>query len=441
MSLAKPAMPQAPGHAGALPDAADTAFAKVTRRIVPFIVLCYFFSYLDRVNVEFAKLQMQQALGLSDVVYGLGAGIFFWGYMLCQVPCSLLIYRFGMRRCMAAIMILWGLVSAATMFVTTPVEFYAARFLLGVTEAGFFPAAVMYLNKWYPADRQSRIMSILFLAMPLGMVLGGPLSGALMSATHDLHGLDGWQWMFLIEALPAILLGLLLLRMLPEAPETASWLTPAEAATITRTLSAENAKKNTRFIATLKSPILWVLMAICLLFNIGNYGLVFWLPTIIQSTGMSSPLEIAMLTAIPYAVACVVMNLNAAHAERTGERRLHSALPLLVAAVGMWASTLFPHDTVLAMVFLTIGISGLMATLSMFWGLPGRVLAGTAAAGGIAMINSAASLAGLIGPVLMGGIKQSTGSISLGVLALAGLMLAAAVLILAIPRQLMQSRS
>ncbi|SCB19590.1 MFS transporter [Cupriavidus alkaliphilus] len=441
MSLAKPAMPQAPGHAGALPDAADTALAKVTRRIVPFIVLCYFFSYLDRVNVGFAKLQMQQALGLSDVVYGLGAGIFFWGYMLCQVPCSLLIYRFGMRRCMAAIMILWGLVSAATMFVTTPVEFYAARFLLGVTEAGFFPAAVMYLNKWYPADRQSRIMSILFLAMPLGMVLGGPLSGALMSGTHALHGLDGWQWMFLIEALPAILLGLLLLRMLPEAPETASWLTPAEAATITRTLSTENAKKNTRFTAALKSPILWVLMAICLLFNIGNYGLVFWLPTIIQSTGMSSPLEIAMLTAIPYAVACVVMNLNAAHAERTGERRLHSALPLLVAAVGMWASTLFPHDTVLAMVFLTIGISGLMATLSMFWGLPGRVLAGTAAAGGIAMINSAASLAGLIGPVLMGGIKQSTGSISLGVLALAGLMLAAAVLILAIPRQLMQSRS
>lgn len=441
MPLAKPAFPQSPGQAAALPDAADTAFAKVTRRIVPFIVLCYFFSYLDRVNVGFAKLQMQQALGLSDVVYGLGAGIFFWGYMLCQVPSSLLIYRLGMRRSMAAIMILWGLVSAATMFVSTPVEFYAARFLLGVTEAGFFPAAVMYLNKWYPADRQSRIMSILFLAMPLGMVLGGPISGALMSVTHDLHGLDGWQWMFLIEALPAIVLGLLLLRMLPESPEAAPWLTPAEAGAITRTLSTENAKKSTRFVAALKSPVLWMLMAICLLFNIGNYGLVFWLPTIIQSTGMSSPLEIAMLTAIPYAVACVVMNLNAAHAERTGERRLHSALPLLVAAIGMWASTLFPHNTVMAMVFLTIGISGLMATLSMFWGLPGRVLAGTAAAGGIAMINSAASLAGLIGPVLMGGIKQSTGSISLGVLALAGLMLAAAVLILAIPRQLMQSRS
>ncbi|EYS86106.1 MFS transporter [Cupriavidus sp. SK-4] len=441
MSLAKPAIPQSPGHAAVLPDAAATAFAKVTRRIVPFIVLCYFFSYLDRVNVGFAKLQMQQALGLSDVVYGLGAGIFFWGYMLCQVPSSLLIYRLGMRRSMAAIMILWGLVSAATMFVTTPMEFYAARFLLGVTEAGFFPAAVMYLNKWYPADRQSRIMSILFLAMPLGMVLGGPISGALMSATHDLHGLQGWQWMFLIEALPAILLGLLLLRMLPESPEAAPWLTPAEAGAITRTLTTENAKKNTRFISALKSPVLWMLMAICLLFNIGNYGLVFWLPTIIQSTGMSSPLEIAMLTAIPYAVACVAMNVNAAHAERTGERRLHSALPLLVAAVGMWASTLFPHNTVMAMVFLTIGISGLMATLSMFWGLPGRVLAGTAAAGGIAMINSAASLAGLIGPVLMGGIKQSTGSISLGVLALAGLMLAAAVLILAIPRQLMQSRS
>ncbi len=419
---------------------ATSAFAKVTRRIVPFIVLCYFFSYLDRVNVGFAKLQMQQALGLSDVVYGIGAGIFFWGYMLCQVPSSLLIYRLGMRKSMAAIMIVWGLVSAATMLVSTPFEFYAARFLLGVTEAGFFPAAVMYLNKWYPADRQSKIMSILFLAMPLGMVLGGPISGALMSGTHDLHGLQGWQWMFLIEALPAIALGMLVLRMLPESPESAPWLTKAEAAAISGTLSTENARKSTSFVAALKSPVLWTLMAICLLFNIGNYGLVFWLPTIIQSTGMQSPLEIAFLTAIPYSVACVAMNRNAAHAERTGERRLHSAIPLFVAAAAMWASTLFPHNTVVAMLFLTIGISGLMATLAMFWGLPGRVLAGTAAAGGIAMINSAASLAGLIGPVLMGGIKQSTGSISLGVLALAGLMFAAAVLILAIPRKLLSAR-
>ncbi|AJG22834.1 MFS transporter [Cupriavidus basilensis] len=416
------------------------AFAKVTRRIVPFIVLCYFFSYLDRVNVGFAKLQMQQALGLSDVVYGIGAGIFFWGYMLCQVPSSLLIYRLGMRKSMAAIMIMWGLVSAATMLVSTPAEFYFARFMLGVTEAGFFPAAVMYLNKWYPAARQSKIMSILFLAMPLGMVLGGPISGALMSGTHDLHGLQGWQWMFLIEALPAIVLGLLVLRMLPESPQTAPWLTREEAAAITTTLSTENARKNTSFVAALKSPVLWMLMGICLLFNIGNYGLVFWLPTIIQSTGMQSPLEIALLTAIPYGVACVVMNRNAAHAQRVGERRLHAAVPLFVAAAAMWASTLFAHNTVMAMVFLTIGISGLMATLAMFWGLPGRVLAGTAAAGGIAMINSAASLAGLIGPVLMGGIKQSTGSISLGVLALAAMMLIAAVLILAIPRALMSDR-
>jgi len=441
-------MATASNYATASPEAAApietaamaSAYAKVTRRIVPFIVLCYFFSYLDRVNVGFAKLQMQQALALSDVVYGIGAGIFFWGYMLCQVPSSLLIYRIGMRRSMAAIMLMWGLVSAATMLVTTPMEFYAARFLLGVTEAGFFPAAVMYLNKWYPADRQSRIMSILFLAMPLGMVLGGPISGALMSLSHDAHGLQGWQWMFLIEALPAIALGLLLPRMLPESPRAAAWLTREEADAITASLSAENARKRTSFAAALKSPILWVLMAICLLFNIGNYGLVFWLPTIIQSTGMQSPLEIAMLTAIPYAVACVVMNRNAAHAERTGERRLHAAVPLFVAAAGMWVSTLFAHNTMMAMLFLTVGVSGLMATLAMFWGLPGRVLAGTAAAGGIAMINSAASLAGLIGPVLMGGVKQWSGSISLGVLALAVLMLAAALLLLAIPRSLIAAR-
>ena len=428
------------GMGAAAPASAEraaSAYAKVTRRIVPFIVLCYFFSYLDRVNVGFAKLQMQQALGLSDVVYGIGAGIFFWGYMLCQVPSSLLIYKLGMRRCMAAIMILWGLVSAGTMLVTTPTEFYVARFLLGVTEAGFFPAAVMYLNKWYPADRQARIMSILFLAMPLGMVLGGPISGALMTGTHDLHGLQGWQWMFLLEALPAILLGLLVLRMLPESPQSAAWLTPEEAAAVSGALSAENARKSSRLVDALKNPILWMLMVICLLFNIGNYGLVFWLPTIIQSTGMQSPLEIAFLTAIPYGVACVVMNRNAAHAERSGERRLHTAIPMLVAAAGMWASTLFPHNTVAAMVFLTVGVSGLMATLAMFWGLPGRILAGTAAAGGIARINSAASLAGLIGPVLMGGVKQWTGSISIAVLVLAALMLAAALLILAIPKRLM----
>ena len=182
----------------------------------------------------------------------------------------------------------------------------------------------MYLNKWYPADRQARIMSILFLAMPLGMVLGEPISGALMTGTHDLHGLQGWQWMFLLEALPAILLGLLVLRMLPESPQSAAWLTPEEAAAVSGALSAENARKSSRLVDALKNPILWMLMAICLLFNIGNYGLVFWLPTIIQSTGMQSPLEIAFLTAIPYGVACVVMNRNAAHAERSGERRLHT---------------------------------------------------------------------------------------------------------------------
>lgn len=416
-----------------------SVFGKITRRIVPFIVLCYFFSYLDRVNVGFAKLQMQEALALSDVVYGFGAGIFFWGYMLCQVPCSLLIYKLGLRKSMAAIMILWGFVSAATMLVTTPFEFYMVRFLLGVTEAGFFPAAVMYLTKWYPADRQAKIMAILFLAMPLGMVFGAPISGALMSGTHDLHGLAGWQWMFLIEALPALVMGIFLMRVLPESPETAPWLTAEEAALVTSKLNAENVKKRASFGEALKSPLLWLLMAICLLFNIGNYGLIFWLPTIIASTGMTSPWEIALLTAIPYTVACIVMNRNAAHAERTGERRWHTAAPLGVAAVAMWMVTIFSDNTPIAMIFLTFGVTGVMSTLSMFWGLPGRILTGVAAAGGVALINSAASLAGLIGPTLMGGVKQITGNLSMGVLALAIVMLVGSVLILMIPRNLMQS--
>lgn len=413
----------------------DALYRKLTWRIIPLILLCYFFGYLDRVNVGFAKLEMVSDLGLSEAAYGVGAGLFFLGYLLLQVPAGFLVQRIGVKKCLAGSMLTWGLVSVATLLTSDQTSFYVLRFLLGVTEASFFPAVIAYFSIWFPSRRLSKVMALLFLAMPFGVIVGGPLSGWIMDITHEGFGLRGWQWMFLIEGLPAVLLGLYLMRAVTERVDDANWLTDAEKRTVHAEMATESEGKRESLGPALREPTLWLLFATSFLYNVGNYGLVFWLPTMIKALGQLSNFQTGLISAVPYLVASVAMVLNAQHSVRTGERRWHTALPVLIGGVALLASVRVQAQPVLAVACLTVGVAGIMSTLAMFWSLPSRILAGTAAAGGAGLVNIGAAVAGFVGPSIMGYLKGMTGSTETGVALLAMTLFAAAALILMIPRR------
>ncbi|XDZ80267.1 MFS transporter [Burkholderia cepacia] len=422
------------------PDAGgnvDALYSKLTRRIIPLILVCYFFGYLDRVNVGFAKLQMVSDLQLSDAAYGVGAGLFFVGYLLLQIPAGWLVRRVGVKKCIAGSMIAWGVVSIATLATRDQMMFYALRFLLGVTEASFFPAVIAYFSVWFPSRRLSRVMALLFLAMPLGVVIGGPLSGWIMDATHGGFGLRGWQWMFLIEGLPAVLLGLYLMVSVAERIEDARWLSDAEKRMVHEEMAAEAEGKRASLGDALREPTLWLLFTTSFLYNVGNYGLIFWMPTMIKALGTLSNFAVGMINAVPYLVASVAMVLNAQHSVRTGERRWHTAVPVIAGGVALLASVGMHAHPVLAVACLTVGVAGIMSTLAMFWSLPSRILAGEAAAGGAGFVNIGAAIAGFVGPSIMGYLKGLTGSTEIGVALLALTLFSAAALILAIPRRFM----
>ncbi|WP_220005958.1 MFS transporter [Bradyrhizobium sp. BR 10261] len=406
-------------------------------RIVPFILVCYFFGYLDRVNVGFAKLGMVHDLSLSEAAYGLGAGLFFIGYLLLQVPAGYLVQLRGPRKCIAGSMIAWGLVSVATLLTRDEASFYALRFLLGVTEAAFFPAVIACFSLWFPSYRLSKVMSLLFLALPLGVIVGGPMSGWIMDATHGGYGLKGWQWMFLLEGLPAILLGLFATKAIVERPDGVDWLTPGEKALVLRELTQESRDKQTSLLPALCEPTLWILFATTFLYNLGNYGLVFWMPSMIKSIGGLTNFQIGVVTALPYFVAACAMLINSFHSVKTGERLWHTALPLIAGGVALVASVTMRDVPALSLLCLTVGISGIQCTLAMFWSLPSRVLAGTAAASGAGLVNIGAAIAGFAGPTILGLLGQLTGSNTAGVSLLAIGLFAAAGLIFAIPRRLM----
>ncbi|WP_407655403.1 MFS transporter [Burkholderia alba] len=428
-----------PGHDAEIATSGiDALYARLSRRIVPLILVCYFFGYLDRVNVGFAKLQMMADLHLTDAAYGVGAGLFFIGYLLLQVPAGWLVRRIGVKRCLTGSMIAWGVVSVATLATRDTASFYVLRFLLGITEASFFPAVIAYFSMWFPSHRLAKVMAYLFLAMPLGVIIGGPLSGWIMDMTHGSFGLRGWQWMFLIEGLPAILLGVYLLVRVTERIEDATWLTDVEKRLIRAEMAQEATGKRTQLGAALREPTLWLLFAISFLYNVGNYGLVFWMPTMVKALGDLSNLAIGVVSAIPYLFASVAMVVNAQHSVRTGERRWHTALPVVIGGGALLASLGAQAHPVVAVACLTVGVAGIMSTLAMFWSLPSRILAGEAAAGGAGLVNIGAAVAGFVGPTLMGYAKSMTGSTELGVALLALTLFAAAALILSIPRRLMR---
>jgi ACS family tartrate transporter-like MFS transporter len=403
--------------------AKQAAIAKITRRLVPFLVLCYAVNFLDRVNVGYAALAMNADLGFTPTVFGVGAGIFFAGYILFEIPSNLALQRFGARIWIARIMVSWGLVATAMALVNSETSFYIMRFLLGVAEAGFFPGIILYLTYWFPARERARIVSLFMAAVPIATMVGGPISGALLEM-HGFLGLKGWQWLFIIEGLPAVVLGVIAFRFLDDGPEQAKWLEPEEREALSRTLAAEAEEARSVGYAelgqALTRPRVFALGLIYFCMVIGLYGLSFWMPQVIQTYGLK-PLQIGFLTAIPYFFAAITMVLWGAHSDRTGERRWHIALPMFIGGAA-FAWSAWPLSLALMLVALTLATSGTYAAVGTFWSLPTAMLTGTGAAAGLALINSMGNVSGLVGPPIIGALKQDTGDFTAGLMFLAGML-------------------
>jgi D-galactonate transporter len=411
---------------------------KAARRLLPLLVLLYLVNYLDRVNVGFAALRMNADLGLSSAAYGLGAGLFFIGYFFFEVPSNVVLHKVGARLWIARIMITWGLVASATAFVQGEVSFYVVRVLLGIAEAGFFPGVLLYLTYWFPRAERARIVALTFLAVPLASVIGSPLSTLLIQHGDGLLGFDaGWRFMFFVEGLPALALGVAVLFLLPSRPSSARWLTSAEATALEAHLAAEDAREVGHEVPTrqaLTDPRVLALSVVYFGIVFGLYVLAFFLPQVIagfqeQFGTTFSLLEVGLVTAVPYAFAAVAMVLWARHSDRTGERTLHVAVPAFVGAVAI-AAALYMSSPLAVMVCITVCAIGVYAAIPVFWQLPTRLLSGIGAAAGIALINSFGNLAGFAAPYVTGWLEDLTGSFRTGLWVVAVLMVGAGLLAL-----------
>ena len=406
----------------------------VTWRLIPFLLLLYIVAWLDRVNVGFAALQMNDALGFSAAIYGFGAGVFFVGYALCEIPSNLILARVGARRWIARIMLTWGVLAVAMMFVRTPSSFYVLRFLLGVAEAGFLPGVIYYLSHWFPAEQRARAVSMFMIGIPLAIVVGGPVAGLLLGMS-GLLGLAGWQWLFLFEGSPAIVFGVVVWLFLPDSPRDARWLTDEQRAWLTTRIDTEQAIAKTRHSVGLKQallhPTVWLLALIMFACQTGSYGLTLWVPQIIKGISGLNDLEVGLISALPYLAATIGMVVIGMNSDRTGERFLHIAVPALLAAIGFAASA-YLVTPVLGMLALTVAAIGDLGSRGPFWALPGRFLASDASAAGIALINTVGSIGGFVGPYAVGLVKQATGNFTGGLLMLAALMFVASIATLAL---------
>lgn len=418
-------------------SASRTLYSKVMWHILPLLLACYIGAYLDRVNVGFAKLQMLKDLGLSETVYGLGAGMFFVGYVIFEIPSNMLMMRVGPRAWIGRIMITWGIISALTLVTTSANVFYALRFLLGAAEAGFIPAIIYYLMIWFPSSQRGKASALFLAGIPLSGVIGGPLSGWLMSALDGKAGLAGWQWMFLVEGLPAVILGILCFVHLDNSVDAARWLTPAEKDRIRSDVLSESRDKPLVSARDgLLDPRVWILSFTYFFFTMGLYGVSFWLPSIIKDSGVRDPLSVGLLTAIPYIGAFMTMILVSWSSDRHRERRWHLALPALFGAAGLVASVLFSQNTVIALAALTVASSGILTCVPQFYVLPPAILTGAAAAIGLAVANSVGSVAGFISPYLLGYVKDLTGSTNAGVLVLSVALVIGAAMVFVTPARM-----
>lgn len=423
----------------------DPLYRKVAWRVLPLLLLGYIIAYLDRVNVGFAKLAMLGDLGMSDAAYGLGAGIFFIGYFIFEVPSNLMLHRVGAKLWIARIMITWGLVSSLMAFtgpiaqllgISNEMAFYGLRFLLGVCEAGFFPGVILYLTYWFPSALHSRMMAIVILGNPVSFIFGGPLSGAIMYYMGGSGLLAGWQWMFVIEAVPAVVVGVVVLCLLDNGIQDAKWLNEQEKAELTRRLAVDASEKvSVPFKRLFALPIIWLLTAIYVLLMLGNYGINFWVPTIIKNAGVASVLDIGLITAIPYVFGAVTMVWVTRQAQRTGNQRAYGALMSILAGIGLILCAAFPQQLLLMILGVAFAVGGSLSAIALFWGLPGAFLQGAAAAAGIALINSFGNLGGFAGPYLLGLLTTLFGSAQVGLMLLGGCLLVCAALMLWVTRR------
>jgi len=397
------------------PDA-DAAFSaatyrKVAWRLIPFLFICYILAYLDRVNVGFAKLGMKVEPWFSDAVFATGSGIFFIGYFLFEVPGNIMLHRVGARLWIARIMIGWGLVSALMATCTSPVSFYTMRFILGIAEAGFFPGIILYLTYWFPREHRARMVALFMTAIALAGVFGSPLSGWLLETATNWFGLKSWQWLFIIEGLPSVVVGCTVPFLLTDRPSQAKWLTADEKHLLQSRLEADEQTKaseghqNHRALDAFKSPQVWLCSLIYFGIVVGLYGASFWLPQIVENIFSKDKWIIGLYSAIPWGCAAVGMALVSRHSDRTGERRWHVGISALVAAAAFVISGLPGVPAVWVMVALAIAITGVMSAAACFWALPTAILSGTAAAAGIALINSLGNLAGYVSPEMVAWLK------------------------------------
>ncbi len=408
---------------------------KVIWRLIPFLCLLYILNSIDRGNVGIGRLTMQDDLNITDAVYDLGIGIFYFGYLAFEVPANLLLRRVGARRWIARIMISWGFVSCATMLVRGPVSFYAVRILLGVAEAGFFPGVIFYLTYWFPARERARVVALFMMALPIAGIVSNPLGGALLQYLHGLAGLKGWQWLFLLEGLPSVLCGVLVLFVLPDGPAQAGWLAPEERAWLTGRIEREEKYRRERhgadFLRALVDWRVWLLIAVYFTVAVGMNAAGAYFPRLIKERFVGAgTFRVGLLAALPYVCAMAGMVLLGTHSDRTGERRGHVAFAALVAAAG-WSLCAVAPSPWLFLLGLCVALTGMASMLAPFWALPTAFLSGAAAAGGIALINSVANLGGLFGPNILGWLINPGVLGRFGLVGMAAILFAGACLVLA----------
>jgi ACS family tartrate transporter-like MFS transporter len=416
-------------------DGAQAALSRVQRRLVPFAFLCYVVAYVDRVNIGFAATELQRDLGLTQWQYGFGAGLFFLAYCLFEIPSNLILERVGARRWIARILIGWGLVSMATMFVRDVWSFMAARILLGIAEAGFFPGMVLYLTYWIPERERARTGALFMMAAPVAVIVGGPVSEALIGLDGHL-GLQGWQWLFLVEGFPAVILGLLTLVVLTDRPADAAWLPPGDREWLTRTMAAEQARReatgHNSLATSFASGRVWLLSGVLFMHSLVTYGIFLWLPKMLQDVSGTRGFALSTIASLPFAAALVAMVVVGRHSDRTGERKLHVAACAGTAAVGLVLASASQRSLWWLVASVTLSQMAQRAVVGPFWALPPIFLGGTAAAAGIALINAIGNLGGFVGPTIMGVLRDLTGGYAGGLLVLAGALVLEALLVLSL---------
>ncbi|MYU16114.1 MFS transporter [Streptomyces sp. SID8361] len=391
----------------------DTVYRKIKWRILPLLVVCYVVAFVDRSNIGFAKLEFAGPLGFSDAVFGLGASLFYLGYVLFEVPSNLMLHKVGARKTFLRIMIPWGLASAVTAFMTTPAHFYTVRFLLGVFEAGFFPGVLLYLSFWIPAERRASVNALFLSAMAISGIVGGPVSGAIIDAMDGIGGMDGWQWVFLVEGLPACALGFVAYFVLSDGPESASWLSPDDRRLVVADLERgrpTGAKVPHSYGAALRSRRFWGLAALGFGIMTSTSGLFLWLPTILKDSGSLGVGQVGLVSAIPFVLAVVAQYLNARHSDRTQERCMHAGVFAVAGTVGWLLLPLVAQQTWPALAVLSLIAVGTMGAMGPFWAMPAALLTGTAAAGGIATITAFAGIGNLVTPSVTGWLSSTTGT-------------------------------